>query len=134
MRRDHIHIAIAVDEYGGVSGLVTMEDILEQIVGEIQDEYDQEAPDIQKMEDGSYLVQGGISLEELSEALGSDFESEDAESLGGLTLLLSGSFPREGDVFDYGDWKIRVVDLEEHRVKVLSLTKRKAEADENGEN
>ena len=132
MRRDHIHIAIAVDEYGGVSGLVTMEDILEQIVGEIQDEYDQEAPDIQKMEDGSYLVQGGISLEELSEALGSDFVSEDAESLGGLTLLLSGSFPKKGDVFNYGDWKIKVVDIEEHRVKVLSLTKRQTEADSDG--
>ncbi|MBQ9565425.1 MAG: HlyC/CorC family transporter [Synergistaceae bacterium] len=131
MRRDHIHIAIAVDEYGGVSGLVTMEDILEQIVGEIQDEYDQEAPDIQRMEDGSYLVQGGTSLEELSEALNSDFESEDAESLGGLTLLLSGGFPKEGDVFEYGDWKIKVVDLEEHRVKVLSLTKK--EADEDGD-
>ena len=129
MRHDHIHIAIAVDEYGGVAGLVTMEDILEQIVGEIQDEYDQEAPDIQKMDDGTYLVQGGTSLEDLSEALGSDFVSEDAETLGGLTLLLSGSFPREGDVFVYGDWRIKVVDLEEHRVKVLSLSRRKAEAD-----
>lgn len=129
MRHDHIHIAIAVDEYGGVAGLVTMEDILEQIVGEIQDEYDQEAPDIQKMDDGTYLVQGGTSLEDLSEALCSDFVSEDAETLGGLTLILSGSFPREGDVFNYGDWRIKVVDLEEHRVKVLSLSRRKAEID-----
>ncbi|MCR5346852.1 MAG: hemolysin family protein [Fretibacterium sp.] len=131
MRRDHIHIAIAVDEYGGVAGLVTMEDILEQIVGEIQDEYDKEAPDIQKMDDGSYLVQGGTSLEDLSEALCSDFVSEDAETLGGLTLILSGSFPREGDEFVYGDWRIKVVDLEEHRVKVLSLSRRKAETDGN---
>ncbi len=55
--------------------------------------------------------------------------SEDAETLGGLTLILSGSFPREGDVFNYGDWRIKVVDLEEHRVKVLSLSRRKAEID-----
>lgn len=128
MRRDHIHIAIVVDEYGGVAGLVTMEDILEEIVGEIQDEYDQEAPDIQRMEDGSYLVQGSTSLEDLSEALGCPFESEDAESLGGLVLLLSGGFPREGDEFLYRDWRIKVVDLGEHRIKVLSMRRKDAGA------
>ena len=114
MRREHIHIAIIVDEYGGVAGLVTMEDILEQIVGEIQDEYDQEVPEIQKLEDGSYSVQGGISLENLSEALGSEFESDDADSLGGLVLTLSGSFPEEGEIFEYNGWKIKVEALEDH--------------------
>ena len=84
----HIHIAVVVDEYGGVAGLVTMEDILEEIVGEIQDEYDQESPDILEMEDGTYRVQGTTSLEDLSEALDYPFESEDAESLAGLVLLL----------------------------------------------
>ena len=122
MRREHIHIAIIVDEYGGVAGLVTMEDILEQIVGEIQDEYDQEAPEIQKLDDGSYMVQGGISLENLSEALGSEFESEDAESLGGLVLTLSGSFPEAG-IFEYGGWKIKVEALEDHRITLLNLSK-----------
>ena len=123
MRREHIHIAIIVDEYGGVAGLVTMEDILEQIVGEIQDEYDQEVPEIQKLEDGSYSVQGGISLENLSEALGSEFESEDAESLGGLVLTLSGSFPEEGEIFEYNNWRIRVEALEDHRITLLNLSK-----------
>ena len=122
MRREHIHIAIIVDEYGGVAGLVTMEDILEQIVGEIQDEYDQEVPEVQKLEDGSYLVQGGISLEDLSEALGSEFESEDAESLGGLVLTLSGSFPEEGEIFEYNGWRIRVEALEDHRITSLNLS------------
>ena len=123
MRREHIHIAIIVDEYGGVAGLVTMEDILEQIVGEIQDEYDQEVPEVQKLEDGSYLVQGGISLENLSEALGSEFESEDAESLGGLVLTLSGSFPEEGEIFEYNGWRIRVEGLEDHRITSLNLSR-----------
>ena len=126
MRREHIHIAIVVDEYGAVAGLVTMEDILEQIVGEIQDEYDQETPDIQKLDDGTYLVQGGTSLEDLSESLNYEFAPEDeeltVESIGGLVLLLSGSFPKEGDVFDYKDWKIKVLDLEEHRIKLLNLS------------
>lgn len=123
MRHEHIHIAIIVDEYGGVAGIVTMEDILEQIVGEIQDEYDQETPEIQKLEDGSYLVQGSMSLEDLSEALGYEFESDDAESLGGLVLILSGSFPEEGEVFSYGGWQIKVVALEEHRITLLNLRK-----------
>ncbi|MBQ7559562.1 MAG: HlyC/CorC family transporter [Synergistaceae bacterium] len=123
MRREHIHIAIIVDEYGGVAGLVTMEDILEQIVGEIQDEYDQEVPEIQKLEDGSYSVQGGISLENLSDALGSEFESDDAESLGGLVLTLSGSFPEAGEIFEYNGWKIKVEALEDHRITLLNLSK-----------
>ena len=123
MRREHIHIAIIVDEYGGVAGLVTMEDILEQIVGEIQDEYDQETPEIQKLEDGSYLVQGGISLEDLSEALGTEFESDDAESLGGLVLTLSGSFPEAGEIFEYRGWRIKVEALEDHRITLLNLSK-----------
>ena len=123
MRREHIHIAIIVDEYGGVAGLVTMEDILEQIVGEIQDEYDQEVPEVQKIDDNTYSVQGSISLENLSEALGSEFESEDAESLGGLVLTMSGGFPEEGEEFEYKHWLIRVEALEEHRITLLTLKK-----------
>nr|WP_314718941.1 hemolysin family protein [uncultured Fretibacterium sp.] len=129
MRRDHIHIAVVVDEYGGVAGLVTMEDILEEIVGEIQDEYDQESPDILEMEDGTYRVQGTTSLEDLSEALDYPFESEDAESLAGLVLLLAGGFPQVNDAFEYEDWRIRVVDLEDHRIKVLDLERMKPEKD-----
>lgn len=121
MRRDHVHIAVVVDEYGGVAGLVTMEDILEEIVGEIQDEYDQEAPDILELEGGAYLVRGTTGLEDLSEALNCPFESEDAESLAGLVLLLAGGFPEVNDEFVYRDWRIRVVDLEDHRIKALRL-------------
>ena len=123
MRREHIHIAIIVDEYGGVAGLVTMEDILEQIVGEIQDEYDQETPEIQKLDDGSYMVQGATSLETINEALETEFESDDAESIGGLVLTLSGSFPEAGEIFEYGGWKIKVEALEEHRITLLNLSK-----------
>ena len=123
MRREHIHIAIIVDEYGGVAGIVTMEDILEQIVGEIQDEYDEETPDVQKLDDGSYLVQGSISLEDLSEALGSEFKSDDAETLGGLVLTMSGGFPEEGEIFEYEGWRIEVKELEDHRITLLNLSK-----------
>ena len=71
-------------------------------------------------------MQGGTSLEDLSESLNYEFAPEDeeltVESIGGLVLLLSGSFPKEGAVFDYKDWKIKVLDLEEHRIKLLNLS------------
>ena len=123
MRREHIHIAVIVDEYGGVAGIVTMEDILEQIVGEIQDEYDEESPEIQKLDDGSYLVQGIMSLDALNDELGTDFHSDDAETIGGLVLILSGSFPDEGEIFHYEGWTIRVAGLEDHRITLLNLSK-----------
>ena len=131
MRREHIHIAVIVDEYGGVAGIVTMEDILEQIVGEIQDEYDQETPELQKLDENTYLVQGSMSLENLSEALGSEFKSEDAESIGGLVLTLSGSFPETGEIFKYGGWRIKVEELEEHRITLLRLTRINGSESEN---
>ncbi|MDR1379799.1 MAG: hemolysin family protein [Synergistaceae bacterium] len=124
MRRDHVHIAVVVDEYGGIAGLVTMEDLLEEIVGEIQDEYDQEAPDILEEEDGSYLVQGNMSLEDLSEVLKCPFESEDAESIAGLVLSLAGGFPEDNEEFEYANWIIKVVDLEDHRIKLLRLARK----------
>ncbi|MBQ9388665.1 MAG: HlyC/CorC family transporter [Synergistaceae bacterium] len=130
MRREHIHIAIIVDEYGGVAGIVTMEDILEQIVGEIQDEYDEEQPAIQKLEDGSYQVQGMMSLEDLNDELGTGFHSDDAETIGGLVLTISGSFPEEGEIFYYEGWTIRVVELEEHRITLLNLSKKEEEITE----
>ena len=133
MRHEHIHIAIIVDEYGGVAGIVTMEDILEQIVGEIQDEYDEEVPEVQKLEDGSYLVQGSISLEDLSEALGTEFKSDDAETLGGLVLTMSGGFPEEGEIFEYEGWNIQVMELEEHRITLLNMTKIQEEPDNERE-
>ena len=130
MRREHIHIAVIVDEYGGVAGIVTMEDILEQIVGEIQDEYDEEAPEIQKLDDGSYQVQGMMSLENLNDELGTDFHSDDAETIGGLVLTISGSFPEEGEVFHYEGWTIKVTGLEEHRITLVNLSKRSEEITE----
>ncbi|GHV36598.1 hypothetical protein FACS1894187_11480 [Synergistales bacterium] len=124
MRRDHVHIAIVVDEYGGIAGSVTMEDLLEEIVGEIQDEYDKETPEIQEEESGAYLVQGNMSLEDLSEALHCPFESRDAESIAGLVLSLAGEFPEIDSEFEYNDWLIRVIDLEDHRIKLLRMIRK----------
>jgi CBS domain containing-hemolysin-like protein len=127
MKGRHVHMAIVVDEYGGVAGIATLEDLLEEIVGEIQDEYDKEKPTLLPEEDGSYLVQGHLGLEDLSDFLGSSFESEDAESLGGLVLSISGDFPSPGEKVHYTShsdakvWEIEVLEVEDHRIKLLRL-------------
>jgi len=127
MKGRHVHMAIVVDEYGGVAGIATLEDLLEEIVGEIQDEYDKEKPTLLPEEDGSYLVQGHLGLEDLSDFLGSSFESEDAESLGGLVLSISGDFPSPGEKILYTSpgegqvWEIEVLEVEDHRIKLLRL-------------
>ncbi|MCL2768122.1 MAG: hemolysin family protein [Synergistaceae bacterium] len=123
MKKERVHIAVVVDEYGGVAGIVTMEDIIEEIVGEIQDEYDQETPDIEPEDEGIWRVNGLMSLEDLSEVLSYPFESEDAESLGGLVLSLAGKIPQDGEKFCYGDWIIEVIEMEDHRIKSLRLWK-----------
>ena len=127
MKGRHVHMAIVVDEYGGVAGIATLEDLLEEIVGEIQDEYDKEKPTLTAEADGSCLVQGHLGLEDLSELLGYPFESEDAESLGGLVLSISGDFPSPGDRVFYSapgeskKWEIEVLEVEDHRIKLLRL-------------
>lgn len=121
MRSKRVHMAIVVDEYGGTAGLVTLEDLLEEIVGEIQDEYDSETPMVVKKEDGSYMVKGYIGLEDLSEVLDYNFESDEADTLGGLILAISGQFPEQGQHFRYGPWDIEVVEVSKHRIKQVRL-------------
>ncbi|WP_300526591.1 hemolysin family protein [Aminiphilus sp.] len=124
MKRKRVHMAIVVDEYGGTAGLVTLEDLLEEIVGEIQDEYDEEVPAIQQDGTGSYIVQGHVNLEDLSDGLSYVFHSEDADSVAGLVLSLSGSFPEEGQRLAYGPWNIDVLAVEDHRIRVLRFVRR----------
>jgi CBS domain containing-hemolysin-like protein len=116
MKKSKIHIAIVVDEYGGTAGLVSLEDLLEEIVGDIQDEYDDERPDVLEEREGVYLVQGYVNLDELSETLGYPFEFEDVDTVAGMLLSLKGDFPEEGETVRYGPWKITAIEVAEHRI------------------
>lgn len=95
------HVAIAVDEYGGVAGLVTMEDVIEELVGEITDEYDRERPDIESLADDLLRVSAKSSLFELGEHVGLALEDDDIDSVGGLVTKLLGRLPRGGDQVHY---------------------------------
>jgi putative hemolysin len=114
-----MHLAIVVDEYGGTAGLVTMEDILEEIVGDIRDEHDDgEEPLYQKLDEYSYRFDARINLDDLNEVLGIELETEDFdfETLGGLIFHLAGAIPSVGDEVEYGSLRMTVETTEHHRI------------------
>ncbi len=109
------HLAVVVDEFGGTAGLVTLEDILEQIVGEIKDEHDvDEVEPIQAHADGHLTVQGGVALADLESELGLELGREDVATVGGLALAELGRVPRPGETFEIDGWRF-VVELVIHR-------------------
>lgn len=122
-RRRRIHLAIAVDEYGGVSGLATLEDVLEEIVGDIQDEYDEEEGEIREAGDG-LCVDARTEIERVEERLGVELgEDLDCETVGGLVFQVLGHIPREGETFLYRGLEVTVVDADKRRVREVKIRK-----------
>lgn len=115
------HMAVVVDEYGGTSGIVTLEDILEEIVGEIRDEYDHEPPMVRTTSDGRHIVEGRISLDELRSELGIDLPSEEVETLGGFLFDLVGRVPAEGEILEYGGMDFTIQRLEGQRIAEVAI-------------
>ena len=120
-RTSKIHMAIVVDEFGGTSGLVTMEDILEEIVGDISDEYDEDEKQFIRLSDGSYIFEAKIPLTDFFRITGTnpvDFEkqTEEVETLGGLLLEIKGDFPRRRETIDYKDCRFQVLEIDNRRI------------------
>jgi CBS domain containing-hemolysin-like protein len=111
-----ITFALAIDEYGGISGLATVEDIVEEIVGEIKDEYDLEAEPISVEADGAYLVAGRVNVDRLEQALDAPLAEGDVGTVGGLVASAFGRIPRPGEKMDYRGFTVEVVDAERKRV------------------
>jgi len=118
-----MHIAIIVDEYGGTSGLITLEDIIEEIIGEIRDEYDKEEEQIVKLTDTSYLVSGSLQVDELNESLNLNIPTEetDYESIGGFVLEHAESIPKEGYSFESDGVKYTVKEVAKKRIKKIQI-------------
>ncbi len=123
-RRRHIHIAIAIDEYGGVSGIVCMEDIIEEIVGDIQDEFDNEQEDILAVGEGIWLCDARVNLGDLNEKLGTEFPDEEFDTLGGFVFDLFGKIPVKFEKVSWNDWDFIVQDMEGHRVNQIKVIKK----------
>ncbi len=115
------HVAIVVDEYGGVAGLVTMEDVIEELVGEITDEYDNESPDIEVLEEDQLRVSAKSSLFELGEHLELELEDEDIDSVGGLVTKLLGRLPRGGDKVHYSGLTLTTERFEGRNKRLVSV-------------
>ena len=121
-RRGRNHLAVVVDEYGGTAGLLTIEDVLEQIVGDIGDEHDQEqAPELVRQEDGSYLVSAKMRIEEFDEEIGSAMDTGEFDTVGGLVIHRLGRLPRAGERLQVADWVFEVTAADRRRVKRLKV-------------
>ena len=130
MRKQRVHMAIVVDEYGGTAGLVTIEDLLEEIVGEIEDEYDRVEQNIVRISDDEALVDGRVSIDDLNELLETDLKNEDYDTVGGCVFHNLGRVPEVGDVVETDGVKLTVLSVEGHRVKRLRVLREEAKPED----
>ena len=124
LQKEKQHIALLIDEYGGFSGIVTLEDIIEEIVGDIDDEYDEEVEAIQKLSDSEYLIDGNVYLDDLNEEIGTDLESENSETIGGLLIDIMGEIPSDGYInreIRTGRYPFTILSVRERRIERIRL-------------
>jgi CBS domain containing-hemolysin-like protein len=125
MRAERVHLAIVVDEFGGTEGLVTIEDVVEEIVGEIEDEHDEEAQGMLiPLEDGLWDADARAELEEVADTIDARLGvvEEDVDTLGGLALVLAGHVPQQGEIVEHpSGWRLEVTDADTRRVNRLRL-------------
>ena len=120
-KRRHVHIAIAVDEYGGISGIVCMEDIIEEIVGDIQDEFDNEGEDIASIGDGLWLCDARVDMDDLAEALHTELPSDEFETLGGFVFDLFGKIPVRYEKVRWKNFDFIVQDMDGHKINTVKI-------------
>ena len=121
MQKSATHIAIVVDEYGGVAGLVTMEDVIEEIVGDIADEYDREIPEVEELEDGQLRVSAKFSLFDLGERYGLELEDEDVDTVGGMLSKLLGKLPAKDDSVTFSGLTLKADRLEGRPKRLITV-------------
>ena len=120
-KRRHVHIAIAVDEYGGISGIVCMEDIIEEIVGDIQDEFDNEGEDISSIGEGLWLCDARVDMDDLAESLHTELPSDEFETLGGFVFDLFGKIPVRYEKVRWKDFDFIVQDMDGHKINTVKI-------------
>jgi putative hemolysin len=125
MQERKIHLAVVVDEYGGTAGLVTIEDLLEEIVGDIRDEYDtNEAVEFTQIAVGEYVVDGGMNLDDLNQRIDVDLANDDNDSIGGYVYSKLGHVPEVGEIVEEGNLMMRVDEVENRRIRKVYILKR----------
>ena len=115
------HMALVVDEYGGTAGLVTLEDLLEEIVGEIRDEHETGGPDVQPQDDGSWIISAGVHVETLQDLFEIEFGERDYDTVGGLVVSELGRLPRCGEAVNFGPIRLEVLEVERRRIRQVRV-------------
>jgi putative hemolysin len=131
MQQDKFHMAIVIDEYGGTAGLITLEDLLEEIVGEIVDEYDVEAPRVERLPDGGLRVAGGTPIDEVNELLEIELPETDWDTVGGLIFNLLGHVPVEGESVEFQGFEFRAERVQGRRILTVRITPKESEPAES---
>ncbi len=121
LQQEKLHLAVVIDEYGGTAGLVTMEDIIEELVGDIEDEFDEGRPAIEHLADGATRIEARLSLDEVNDELDLDLPEGDWDTLGGLVIDHFGAIPAVGDVARFGDHVLEVASMRGRRIVTLVL-------------
>jgi len=127
MQRQKFHIALVTDEYGSVSGLVTLEDLLEELVGEITDEYDREEPEVVEVGDGTFRVDGKVAIDEVNELLDVQLPDEEWDTVGGLMLGLLGAIPDEGQEVAFQNLVFTAEKVQARRIEKVLISRREPE-------
>ena len=125
-----VHFAVVVDEFGGTSGIVTMEDIMEEVIGDIKDEFDEEESSNPKLDDNNYVFEGKTMIHDMCKIMHLPMDTFDkvrgeSESVGGLLLELAGEFPKVNDVINSGDFDFTVLESDRNRLKLVKVTVKK---------
>ncbi|WPC04528.1 HlyC/CorC family transporter [Pseudomonas benzenivorans] len=122
-RANHNHMAVVIDEYGGVAGLVTIEDVLEQIVGDIEDEHDVEEDSyVKPLPSGDFLVKALTPIDSFNEAFETQFSDDEFDTVGGLVMSAFGHLPKRNEVTEIGEFRFRVLNADSRRIHLLRLT------------
>jgi magnesium and cobalt transporter len=122
-RANHNHMAVVIDEYGGVAGLVTIEDVLEQIVGDIEDEHDVEEDSyVKPLPSGDFLVKALTPIDSFNESFDSELSDDEFDTVGGLVMSAFGHLPKRNEVTDIGEFRFRVISADSRRIHLLRLT------------
>jgi CBS domain containing-hemolysin-like protein len=132
-RQKRVHIAVVVDEYGGMAGIVCLEDVLEQIVGEIQDEYDDEEEYIKRIGPGSFLCDARTAVEDINDVLGVSLPSDSSDTVGGFVFNLFGKVPKTGDTIAYESVMFTIEKMEGRKLKEIAVTLQPAPKPGGGE-
>ncbi|KUO74608.1 MAG: hemolysin [Clostridia bacterium BRH_c25] len=124
MQKSKTHIAVVIDEYGGTAGLITIEDLLEEIVGNIFDEYDDVVLDYEKIDDNTYIISGMLDIDDVNDILDTNIPEEEFDTISGMLLSHSGKMPEVGDEVDMGNIYFRIEEVDDKRISKIRIEKR----------